>query len=60
MTTECPKSALRGEPVAWLEMHAFVERFGLTDLMHLDSRDGEAMTILAQEAERTRDVETRR
>jgi hypothetical protein len=54
-TTRCPKSELRGESVAWVEMFAAAGRFGLGDPMQLESREGEAMTILAQEAERTRD-----
>lgn len=59
-TTRCPKSEIRGESIAWLEMFAAIEWLGMDVLAHLESRDGEAMTVLAQEAERNRADGTRR
>ena len=58
-TTRCPKSELRSESIAWLEMFAAFARSGMGEMLHLESRDAEAMTVLAQEAERTRDESAR-
>lgn len=59
-TTECPKSAIRGESAAWVEMYAAGQWAGMGSVFELESRDGEAMTVLAQEAERMRDEGSRR
>jgi hypothetical protein len=58
-TTSCPKSEIRGESIAWLEMFAAGSWTGMSGVFHLESRDAEAMTVLAQEAERTRHEATR-
>lgn len=60
VTTQCPKSEIRGESVAWVEMYGAATRFGPFSIFELDSRDGEAMLVLAGEAERTKHDEERR
>jgi hypothetical protein len=51
---------MRGESVAWVEMYAAIAWCGMDGLLQLEARDAEAMTLLAQEAERIRDEGTRR
>lgn len=46
--------------MAWVEMYTAAIRFGRVEILNLGSRDGEAMLLLAEEAERTKHDEERR
>ncbi len=48
-TTECPRSLITGESVAWLEQFHAWKRLGFPDARRLTAREGHAMLILEQE-----------
>lgn len=48
-TTECPRSLISGQSLAWLEEFHACKRLGYPDVRTLTAREGHAMLILEQE-----------
>ena len=57
---QCPRSVIRGESVAWIEMYSVWRMMGAREWGELSVRDAEAMAVLADELERVRHEETGR
>ncbi len=50
--TECPRSYVTAESVAWLERFAVWRRFGGPGVEGMSAREGEAMSVLLDEERR--------